>query len=175
MLNGLTHTQTNAKKPGWGLITKGWGLIAKETVLGTKFRKKCRRFYLLSKYTHITRGPWILALCLQTAVGMTNCIFCRLHLCQKLTVAGRPKQLKFFNSHRVSHHACIHFRLFQHLNFDFSRSLKVKCDSVIRCPMYDFLLMSNGYIWPNSAPLQDISLCNMIDLDIDLSRSLSQV
>ncbi len=34
------------------------------------------------------------------------------------------------------------------------------------------LLMFNGNIWPNSAPLQDISFQNLSDLDIDLSRSL---
>ncbi len=36
--------------------------------------------------------------------------------------------------------------------FDLSRSLKVKCDSVIGLPIHAFLLM---YLWPNSALLQD--------------------
>ncbi len=56
--------------------------------------------------------------------------------------------------------------------FDLSRSLKVKCDSVIWLPIYAFLLMFNGNIWPNSAPLQDIRLWNLSDLEFDLSRSL---
>ena len=61
---------------------------------------------------------------------------------------------------------------FQHLNFDLSESLKVKCDGGICLPIYDFLLVFNSNIWHNSAPLQDISLWNLSDLDIDLSRSL---
>ncbi len=32
--------------------------------------------------------------------------------------------------------------------------------------------MVNSNIWPNSAPLWDIRLCNLSDLDFDLSRSL---
>ena len=32
--------------------------------------------------------------------------------------------------------------------------------------------MLNSNIWPNSAPLQDIRLQNLSDLDFDLSRSL---
>ncbi len=44
------------------------------------------------------------------------------------------------------------------LEFDFSRSLKVKCDYVIGLSLYAFLLMFNSNIWPNSAPLQDIRL-----------------
>ena len=56
------------------------------------------------------------------------------------------------------------------LEFDLSRSLKVKCDSVIGLPIYAFLLMFNSNIWSNSAPLQDISSQNLSDLN--LSRSL---
>ncbi len=50
--------------------------------------------------------------------------------------------------------------------------LNVKYDSVIGLPMYDFLLMFNSNIEPNSAPLRDIRLQNFGDLDFDLSRSL---
>ncbi len=60
---------------------------------------------------------------------------------------------------------------FLHLNFDLSRSLKVKCNG-IGLYIYAFLLMFNSNIWPNSASLQDIRLRNMSDLDFDLSRSL---
>ncbi len=42
------------------------------------------------------------------------------------------------------------------VDFDLSRSLKVKCDSVIGLPIYGFLVVSNSNIWPSSAPLQDI-------------------
>ncbi len=58
------------------------------------------------------------------------------------------------------------------LEYDLSRSLKVKCDSVIELPIYAFLLMFISNIWPNSAPLQDIRLQNLSDLEFDLSRSL---
>ncbi len=58
------------------------------------------------------------------------------------------------------------------LAFDLSRSLKVKCDSVIELPIYAFLLMFNSNTWSNSAPLQDIRLRNLSDLEFDLSRSL---
>ena len=58
------------------------------------------------------------------------------------------------------------------LDFDLSRSLKIKCDSVIGLPVYAFLLMLYSHIWPNSAPLQDIRLRNRSDLDFDLSGSL---
>ncbi len=40
------------------------------------------------------------------------------------------------------------------LDFDLSRSLKVKCDSAIGIPMYDLLLMFNSNIGPNSAPYE---------------------
>ena len=56
------------------------------------------------------------------------------------------------------------------LGIDVSRSLKVKCDSVIGLPIYVFIEMfNNSSIWPNSAPLQDIRLRN---LEFDTSRSL---
>ena len=35
------------------------------------------------------------------------------------------------------------------LDFDLSRSLKVKCDGVIGLPIYGFLLMFNSNIGPN--------------------------
>ncbi len=44
------------------------------------------------------------------------------------------------------------------LEFDLSRSLKVKCYDVIGLSLYAFLLMFNSNICPNSAPLQDIRL-----------------
>ncbi len=52
------------------------------------------------------------------------------------------------------------------LEIDLSRSLKVKCESVIGLPIYAFLLMFNSNIWPNSAPLQDTRLRNLSDLDL---------
>ncbi len=58
------------------------------------------------------------------------------------------------------------------LDFDLSRSVKVKCDSAIGLPIYGFLLMINSNLWPNTALWRDISLQNMSDLDFDLSRSL---
>ncbi len=61
---------------------------------------------------------------------------------------------------------------FQHLYFDLSTSLKVKCDGGIRLPIYDFLLLFNRNIWHNSTPLRDISLQNLSDLDTDLSSAL---
>ena len=39
-------------------------------------------------------------------------------------------------------------------------------------PYMQFLLMFISNIWPNSAPLQDIRLLNLSDLEIDLSMSL---
>ncbi len=61
---------------------------------------------------------------------------------------------------------------FEHLNFDLSRSLKVKCDSVIGLNIYAFLLMFNSNIYPNSALLRDIRFQNLSVLDIDLPNSL---
>ncbi len=56
------------------------------------------------------------------------------------------------------------------LDFDISRSLKVKYDSVIGLTIYAFLSMFN--IWPNSAPLKVKRLQNLTDLEFVLSRSL---
>ena len=41
---------------------------------------------------------------------------------------------------------CMHQILdhFHHLNFELSRSLTVKCDSVIGLPIYGFLVVSNS-------------------------------
>ncbi len=50
-------------------------------------------------------------------------------------------------------------------------SLKVKSDDIIGLAIYGFLLMVNSNIGPNSAPLRDIRLCNLSDLEFDLSRS----
>ncbi len=50
---------------------------------------------------------------------------------------------------------------FRHLHFDPLRSLKVKCDGGIGLIIYDFLLIFSGNIWPNSAPLRDISFQNL--------------
>ena len=50
------------------------------------------------------------------------------------------------------------------LEFGLSRSLNVKCDSVIGIPIYVSLLIFNSNIWPNAAPLQDIKLQNLSDL-----------
>ncbi len=60
------------------------------------------------------------------------------------------------------------------LDFDLLRSLKVKYDSVIRLPLYGFLLLFNNNIWPscNSAPLRDLSFQNLSDLNIELSKLL---
>ena len=44
------------------------------------------------------------------------------------------------------------------LDFDLSRSLKIKCDCVIGLPIYGFLIMCNSSIGPNMAPLRDIRL-----------------
>ncbi len=45
---------------------------------------------------------------------------------------------------------------FQHINFDVSSLLMVKDDGVIGLSIYD-LVVFNGNILPNSAPLRDIS------------------
>ena len=64
------------------------------------------------------------------------------------------------------------FENIQHLNCDCSRSLKVKCDGSTRLPKYNFILVFNSNIWPNSAHLRDIRLLNLSDLEFDLSKSL---
>ena len=51
-------------------------------------------------------------------------------------------------------------------------SLKAKCDGSFELPIYDFLLVSNSNIWPNSAALRYISLWYLSDFDVDFSRSL---
>ncbi len=56
------------------------------------------------------------------------------------------------------------------LDFDVSRSLKVKCDSAIGLPISGFLVVFKSNIWPNLAPLQDIGLQILSDLDPCLSR-----
>ncbi len=43
------------------------------------------------------------------------------------------------------------------LDFDLSRSLKVKCHFVIGLTIYSFLMV-NSNIWPNLAPIRDIRL-----------------
>ncbi len=48
----------------------------------------------------------------------------------------------------------------------------MKGHGVIGLPIYGFLLMFNSNIGPNQAPLRDIRLQNLCDLDFDLSRSL---
>ncbi len=56
-----------------------------------------------------------------------------------------------------------HKKSFQNLNdldFDLSRSLKVKCSSAIILTIPGFLLIFNGNIWPNSASLRDIGFEN---------------
>ncbi len=60
------------------------------------------------------------------------------------------------------------------LEFDLSRSLKVKCKRVIGfpIPVYVFLFMFNSNIGHNYTTLRDISLQNRGDLDFDISRSL---
>ncbi len=56
------------------------------------------------------------------------------------------------------------------LNFDLSSSLKSQ--NMMSLDPYGFLLLINSDIWPNSAPLRDIRLRNLSDLDCDLSWSL---
>ncbi len=58
------------------------------------------------------------------------------------------------------------------LEFDLSRSLRIRCDSIIGLHIYGFLSMFNSNLWPNSAPLQDSKLRNQSELDFDLSWSL---
>ena len=47
-----------------------------------------------------------------------------------------------------------------------------KCHDVIGLSIYDFLLMVNTNIVPNSVRLRDMRLRNLSDLDFDLSWSL---
>ena len=50
----------------------------------------------------------------------------------------------------------IMLRKLSDLDFDVSRSLNVRCNSVIGLPIYGFLVASSSKIWPNSTPLRDI-------------------
>ncbi len=60
------------------------------------------------------------------------------------------------------------------LDFDLTRSLKVKWDGAVGLPICAyFLLVFNSTTWPNSAPLRDIRLQKLRDLDLfDISRPL---
>ncbi len=107
-----------------------------------------------------TRGPWTVALCLTPATGVTN---------------GNFLQTYFIVTYGLAPLQDIRLQKLSDLEFDLSRSLKVKCDSVIGLPIYAFLLMFNSNIWPNSAPLQDIKLQNLSDLEFDLSMSLKVI
>ncbi len=51
-------------------------------------------------------------------------------------------------------------------------TFKVKCEGAIGLPIYNFLFMVNSNIRHNSAPLRDITLLNLSDLDFNLSMSL---
>ncbi len=50
-------------------------------------------------------------------------------------------------------------------------ALKVKSDGAIGLPIDDFLLLFNSNVGDNSAPLRDISLEILSDLDLDLLGS----
>ena len=58
------------------------------------------------------------------------------------------------------------------LEFDLSRSLKVKVDGSIEKPTYDLLLINNSKYVPIGRILRNIATQNMHDLEFDLSRSL---
>ncbi len=60
------------------------------------------------------------------------------------------------------------------LDFELSKSLKVKSDGVIALAVHGFLLMANSNIRANSVPLRDIKALKSQWpwLDLDLSRSL---
>ncbi len=57
------------------------------------------------------------------------------------------------------------------LEFELSRSLKVKCHGTTGLPIYGFLLIFNSNLWPNSAPVQDIRFWNVNGLNFYLSRA----
>ncbi len=60
--------------------------------------------------------------------------------------------------------------------FELSKPLKVKCEAAIGLLIYAFLLMFNSNIGPNCAPLGDIRLQNLDDLDFDVqSHSMSNI
>ena len=69
----------------------------------------------------------------------------------------------------------IRLRNFGDLEFDLSRSHKVKCEGAIELPIYGFLFMVNSYIWPSTALLREISLQHLSDLECDLSRSVKDI
>ena len=73
-----------------------------------------------------TRGPRTLALCLTAAVRMTLAIFCRFvsktHCCRLNQLKSGLTLTKYITVSILDQ--------IRHLNFDFSGSLKVKCDSV---------------------------------------------
>ena len=135
-------------------------------IWGVRWRYKKRK-----KKKKEVHGPWRSAWQLQLVWQMA--IFCRLvsktHCC-------RLKQFKsWVNSY--TEYLTMHVSIldhFQQLNLAFQRSLKVKCDGGTGLPIgvYDFLLVFNSNIRPNSAPLRYISFQNLSDLDFDFSRSL---
>ncbi len=81
-------------------------------------------------------------------------------------------------SPNLAHLRDIRLRNLSDLDFDLSRSSKViyeghSGEGAIGLPLYDFPLMFNSNIGPSWAPLWDIRLKNLSDLDVDLSRSLN--
>ena len=58
------------------------------------------------------------------------------------------------------------------VEFDISRSLKVKEDGAIRKPTYDFLSVNNSKYVPICSILRDIATENRHELEFDLSKSL---
>ncbi len=66
-----------------------------------------------------------------------------------------------FNSNIGSIYALlgdIRLRNLSDLDFDLSRSLKVKSNGAVRLLIYGFLLMFNSNIGPDLAPLRDMTL-----------------
>ncbi len=59
------------------------------------------------------------------------------------------------------------------LDFDCSRSVRVKCNGAIGLPSFGFLQIFNSNMWPNSTPWRDIRPQNLSDLDFDLSSLLN--
>ena len=123
-------------------------------------------FYYLRTQHHFNQRPIDLDTLLDSCSGydIGNCkLVSKIHCC-------RLNQLK--SRVTLPHYAGINFRAIRHLNFDLIMSLKVECDGGIGLTIYDLLLIFNSNIWPNSAPLRDISFQNLTDLDSDLERSL---
>ena len=98
-----------------------------------------------------------MALCLTLATGVMN---------------GNFLQTYFIVTYGLAPLQDIRLRNLSDLEFGLSRSFKAICDDVIELHIYDFLLMFNDNLWPNSAPSQDIGLRNLSDLEFDLLRSL---